>query len=163
MGQGVRIHRAASLGIAATATAVTVLTGIGAPAVAGTSASSATTKTSVSTRHTALGTFLIDSKGRTLYLFQKDKKNLSKCSGKCATAWPPALAPHGVIAKGAVQKKLLSRIHRADGTWQITYNGHPLYRYIGDTKAGQTHGQGLTQFGANWYVVQPNGNKIDKV
>ncbi|HVU73572.1 MAG TPA: hypothetical protein VHE83_11485 [Mycobacteriales bacterium] len=154
-----RIHRAASLGIVASATAVLALTGVGAPAVAGPSTTSP--KTPVATRHTTLGTFLIDSKGRTLYLFQKDRKNVSKCGTQCAKAWPPALAPHGVVAKGSAHQNLLGRIHRADGTWQITYDGHPLYRFIGDSKAGQTHGQGLTEFGANWYVVQPNGNKID--
>jgi predicted lipoprotein with Yx(FWY)xxD motif len=153
----VKLNRAASLGIAASA--LVALTGIAVPAAAGTVTADA--KTPVSTRHTALGTFLIDSKGRTLYLFQKDRKNVSRCSRACATSWPPALAPGGVVAKGAVRQNLLGRIHRADGTWQITYNGHPLYRFSGDTKPGQTRGQGLNAFGAQWYVIAPNGNKID--
>lgn len=154
---GVMTKRITSLTLAAAAAASVAVVGV-APAIAGTTA---VAKAPVSTRHTSLGTFLVDGKGRTLYLFQKDKKNVSKCGTQCVAVWPAALAPNGVVAKGSAKQSLLGRIKRSDGTWQITYAGHPLYRYSADTKVGQIRGQGVNSFGANWYVVQPSGTKID--
>jgi predicted lipoprotein with Yx(FWY)xxD motif len=118
-------------------------------------------RTKVKLGHTSLGHFLVTSKGRTLYLFEKDPLGRSRCSGACAQAWPPLIA-HGRLKAGkGLQRKHLKTIKRADGRRQVTYFGHPLYRYAGDTRAGQTTGEGSSLFGAKWYVVKANGHKID--
>lgn len=115
---------------------------------------------SVGTTTGDLGTFLVDGKGRTVYLFEADKPNVSACSGPCPDAWPPMT---GTPQAGAgVTSSHLGTFVRQDGKSQVTYYGHPLYYFIKDTAAGDTHGQGITAFGANWYVLDANGNKIDK-
>ena len=109
---------------------------------------------------TDLGAILVDGTGRTLYLFEKDSATNPTCYGACASAWPPATAAAPHAGTGA-SSTLLGTVHRSDGTNQLSYNGHPLYYYAGDAKAGDTTGQGLLQFGAKWYVLGPNGVKID--
>jgi predicted lipoprotein with Yx(FWY)xxD motif len=138
--------------IAAVAVAATVAVATG---------SAATSRATVSVRTTKLGTILVDQQGRTLYDFVKDKKNKSECGGSCATFWPPLLTNGNPKAGKGVQPKLLGTTVRKSGT-QVTYAGHPLYMYAGDKKAGQTNGEGSTNFGAPWYVLAPNGGKIDK-
>ncbi|BBA96309.1 putative lipoprotein [Actinacidiphila reveromycinica] len=108
-----------------------------------------------------LGTILVDGKGRTLYLFQADKKNTATCTGACIAAWPALVTTKGAAKPGkGADKGLLGTTERAGGVTQVTYNGHPLYRYLGDTEAGQTNGQGLEQFGALWYVVDAKGKQV---
>ncbi len=114
----------------------------------------------LTTARTSLGQFLVDGKGRTVYLFEADKPNMSNCSGACASAWPPLPAGAKPQVKGGVAAAKVTTIKGADGKPQLAYAGHPLYYYAGDTKAGATGGQGLDQFGAPWYVVTPNGTKI---
>jgi predicted lipoprotein with Yx(FWY)xxD motif len=114
----------------------------------------------VKTRHGKLGTFLVDGHGRTLYLFQKDKTARSTCSGACATDWPPLLTTGKAKGSGGARKALLGTTKRSDGTTQVTYKGHPLYTYVGDTKAGDTNGQGVSAFGARWYAVGPAGRRV---
>jgi predicted lipoprotein with Yx(FWY)xxD motif len=107
-----------------------------------------------------LGRILVDGRGRTLYLFERDKGMASTCYGSCASIWPPlttAAKPHAV--RGALGARL-GTTRRTDGKLEVTYNGHPLYLYVGDTKAGDTKGQTLNQFGGGWYVVSPTGRKI---
>jgi predicted lipoprotein with Yx(FWY)xxD motif len=117
----------------------------------------------VGVRHTALGNVLVNAKGVTLYLFEKDKHGKSACSGACAKAWPPLLTKGHPTATGAVKSAKLGTTRRSDGTTQVTYNGHPLYTFIADhNKAGSTAGQGKDAFGAEWYVVGTNGKKIEK-
>jgi predicted lipoprotein with Yx(FWY)xxD motif len=93
-------------------------------------------------------TVLTDARGFTLYWFTPDTPTRSNCTGTCAAYWPPAtgtpLAGPGVTGK-------LGTIKRADGTIQATYNGHPLYTYIGDTAPGQAHGNGLNLNGGLWH------------
>jgi predicted lipoprotein with Yx(FWY)xxD motif len=110
----------------------------------------------------APGTSLVDGNGHALYLFEADTGTASTCTGACAQVWPP-LVTHGTppAASGAVQAQLFGTIPRADGTQQVTYNGHPLYYFAGDKAPGDVRGQGLDQFGAGWYVVTPAGDKID--
>jgi predicted lipoprotein with Yx(FWY)xxD motif len=115
----------------------------------------------VTTRKTKLGAILVNAQGRSLYLFEKDKNGKSACSGACAKAWPPLMTTGKPSAAGGVNAKLLGTTKRSNGT-QVTYNGHPLYTFFEDTKAGQTNGEGSTAFGAAWYVMGTNGNKIDK-
>jgi predicted lipoprotein with Yx(FWY)xxD motif len=115
----------------------------------------------VSMRQTGLGRILVDGSGRTLYLFEKDRGGRSACSGACASAWPPVTAGGTPRAGAGVSAELLGTTKRADGTSEVTYAGHPLYLYAGDHKAGDATGQGLDQFGAEWYVLRANGHKIE--
>jgi predicted lipoprotein with Yx(FWY)xxD motif len=115
----------------------------------------------VSTRHTKLGTVLVDGNGRTLYLFEKDKGTTSACYGSCASVWPPLVTNAKASAGGGALAAKLSSSKRADGKSVVTYAGHPLYTYAGDGKPGDVHGQEANQFGAKWYAVSPNGRKVD--
>lgn len=115
----------------------------------------------VSSRTTALGRVLVDARGHTLYLFDKDKRGMSACSGACAAYWPPLLTTAKPRAGAAVRASRLGVTKRADGRRQVTYAGHPLYTFIGDTKAGQTSGEGLTDFGAAWDAVAPSGKSVE--
>jgi len=120
----------------------------------------ATGSSALKTRHGKLGTFLVDSKGRTLYLFQKDKTSKSTCSGACALDWPPLLVSSKPTGTGGVRKGLLGTTKRADGKLQVTYNGHPLYRFDEDKKPGDVKGQGVNAFGARWYAVNTAGKRL---
>jgi predicted lipoprotein with Yx(FWY)xxD motif len=101
----------------------------------------------VSTGHTKLGTVLVDGQGRTLYLFEKDKGVASSCSGACASIWPPLTTAAKSVAGRGLSVVKLGSVKRPDGKTEVTYAGHPLYTYAGDTKLGDTQGQGLNQFG----------------
>jgi predicted lipoprotein with Yx(FWY)xxD motif len=107
-----------------------------------------------------LGMILVDGGGRTLYLFAKDQPNQSACDGACVAAWPVDQSSATPKAGGGVKASLLGTISRGDGTTQVTYNGHPLYYYSGDSGAGQQNGQGVDAFGAGWFVVSPTGGKV---
>jgi predicted lipoprotein with Yx(FWY)xxD motif len=131
-----------------------------APAAHATSMSASTTAAAVKTRTGKLGTFLVDAKGRTLYLFKQDKTAKSTCSGACAAAWPPLLTGAEPKASGSARSGLLGTTRRSDGTMQVTYKGHPLYRFVKDTRPGDTKGHKLTAFGAAWYAVKPSGGRI---
>jgi predicted lipoprotein with Yx(FWY)xxD motif len=95
-----------------------------------------------------------------LYLFAKDRHGKSACSGLCAGYWPALTTKGEPKAINGVRKGLLGTTRRSDGRLQVTYRGHPLYRFSGDTAAGQTSGEGLTDFGGGWWAVSPAGNKI---
>ena len=107
-----------------------------------------------------LGEILVDSQGRTLYLFQKDSGTTSSCNGACAAAWPPLRSSGNPVVLGAANASLVGTIARSDGKPQATYNGHPLYRFVMDTKSGDTNGEGLTAFGGTWFAVSPAGDPI---
>jgi predicted lipoprotein with Yx(FWY)xxD motif len=130
-------------------------------ASAATPAPTSAPKTSVDVRKTDLGRILVDAQGRTLYMFEADKNGKSACSGACASAWPPLTTSGSAVAGTGAAMKLLGTTKRSDGTTQATYNGWPLYLYAGDSAAGQTTGQGLDQFGAEWYVLAPSGKKVE--
>jgi predicted lipoprotein with Yx(FWY)xxD motif len=109
--------------------------------------------------NTALWKILFDSKGRTLYLFQKDSGTKSTRFGACASAWPPLRADgKPTVGSGATASKA-GTTTRSDGKQQITYNGHPPYLLAGDEKAGDTEDQGVTAFGGGWYAITPAGTK----
>ena len=114
----------------------------------------------VSTASTSLGRILVNSSGRTLYLFGKDKNGKSSCSGMCASFWPPLITSGKPRAGTGAKASLLGTTKRADGRVQVTYNHHPLYTFKKDTKKGQTNGEGVNAFGANWYAVSPAGAKV---
>jgi predicted lipoprotein with Yx(FWY)xxD motif len=110
----------------------------------------------------SLGRVLVDAQGRTLYLFMKDRGGRSSCTGACTSTWAP-LATSGAPRAGAgVAHGKLRTTRRPDGTTQVTYNGHPLYTFTGDSAPGQATGEGSRAFGAEWYTVSPIGNKWEK-
>jgi predicted lipoprotein with Yx(FWY)xxD motif len=106
----------------------------------------------------SLGRILVDSHGRTLYLWAHDKHQKSTCYGACAVYWPALTTKKGKPkAIGGARKTLLGTTRRRDGRTQVTYRGHPLYQFAGDTAAGQTSGAGLTDFGGRWDPVSAAG------
>jgi predicted lipoprotein with Yx(FWY)xxD motif len=122
----------------------------------GTSAQAA----SVVVEDSDLGSILADGKDRTLYLFLKDSGTTSECNDACAAAWPPLAVSGTPTAGTGAEASLVGTTTRSDGTSQVTYNGHPVYRYSGDQKAGDTAGEGLDAFGAKWYVLSPAGDQV---
>lgn len=108
-----------------------------------------------------LGKILVDSKGRTAYLFEKDTGPMSTCSGACAAEWPPVTTSGKPTAGDGLTASMLGTTKRSDGTTQVTYNGHPLYLFSGDNKPGDTAGQNVDAFGAEWYVLSPAGDKVE--
>jgi predicted lipoprotein with Yx(FWY)xxD motif len=160
-----RARSLTSIGLAAAAIAALVVSGCGSSSGAA-NASTSQPKTAIGNAATVgvastdLGKVLIDSQGRTLYLFAKDKGTTSACSGACATAWPPLRASGKPVAGSGAQSSLLGTTKRSDGKPQVTYNGHPLYLYVGDQKAGDTNGQGVTAFGAGWFALTASGSEV---
>ena len=112
------------------------------------------------------GSYLSDGSGRSLYLFKKDSKLhqgdiQSTCYDECAEAWPPLLAGNAKIKAGAkVDTTLLETIERDDESLQVTYNGYPLYYSVDDKKPGDVMGQDKKEYGAEWYLVKPNGKEV---
>jgi predicted lipoprotein with Yx(FWY)xxD motif len=107
-----------------------------------------------------LGKILVDSQGRTLYLFQKDNGTKSACYGACASAWPPLRASDKPTIGGGANASLVATTARSDGKPQVTYGGHPLYLFQGDQKAGDTNGQGVTAFGGGWFTLSAAGHQV---
>ena len=108
-----------------------------------------------------LGRYLIDEDGKALYLFEKDTSPKSTCYGACAQEWPPVTTSGKPVAESGATAAKLSTSKRSDGTAQVVYDGHPLYYFAGD-KGASTKGQGLDEFGAEWYVLAPSGQKVEK-
>jgi predicted lipoprotein with Yx(FWY)xxD motif len=128
---------------------------------AGTPASNGSTTATVIESHAgSAGSFLTNSSGRAVYLWDADSMNKSMCSGACAGAWPPVTAKGHVTAADGAKAADLGTITRSDGSKQVTYLGHPLYYFAGDSGSGQTNGQGSDSFGAKWWLVAPAGTKI---
>jgi predicted lipoprotein with Yx(FWY)xxD motif len=126
------------------------------------SASRGATQPTVSTSSTGVGRVLVDSRGRTLYLFEKDRNGRSACAGQCATFWPPLITAGKPRVGAGVRASLIGTTKRADGRMQVTYNHHPLYTFVKDTKAGQTNGENVSAFGAEWYALSSAGAKVEK-
>jgi predicted lipoprotein with Yx(FWY)xxD motif len=116
----------------------------------------------LSLRRTALGSVLVDPRGHTVYLFKKDSRNRSACSGSCAKFWPPLLARGKPRVGAGLRASLVGMTRRAGGALQVTYNGHPLYTFALDKRAGQAKGEGLFEFGARWYAVSASGRAVVK-
>ena len=109
-----------------------------------------------------LGRILVDSHGKTLYLWAHDKGSRSTCYGQCAAYWPPLTTAGRPIARSGARSELLGTTRRADGRMQVTYNHHPLYYFAGDKRAGQTAGEGLTGFGGRWDPLSAAGKAVRK-
>ncbi len=138
-------------------------TSASAGGVAHTRARTATTAT-VSVRSTKYGNILVNSKGDTLYLWAKDKRNKTVCSDACEAVWPLVLVTGKPTAGPGVRASMLGTIAVSDSgsRRELTYNGHPLYRFASDVKPGDITGQGNPTFGAPWWLVSPDGNAITK-
>jgi predicted lipoprotein with Yx(FWY)xxD motif len=126
-------------------------------AASGASASGATV---ITTASSSAGTFLTTSSGRAVYLWVKDTGDMSACSGACAGAWPPVTTTGTATAAGGAKASDLGTITRSDGTKQVTYDGHPLYYFAGDSGPGTATGQGSDSFGAKWWLVAPTGSDV---
>jgi predicted lipoprotein with Yx(FWY)xxD motif len=124
------------------------------------SSSSASSAMVITTKTGSAGTFLTDGSGRAVYLFVKDPSGKSTCDGACAGAWPPVTTAGTPTASGGAVSSDLGTLTRSDGTKQVTYDGHALYYYVGDSSAGMTAGQGLDGFGAKWWLVAPSGASL---
>jgi predicted lipoprotein with Yx(FWY)xxD motif len=109
------------------------------------------------------GQFLVDQEGMSLYLFTQDEENMSTCVDQCAENWPPFTveSPDEITVGEELDEGLIDTFEREDdGSLQVSYNGHPLYYYIGDEEPGDTNGQGV---GEVWYLVNPEGEMIEEM
>ncbi|MDO9485583.1 MAG: hypothetical protein Q7K25_05945 [Actinomycetota bacterium] len=114
----------------------------------------------VKTGTTSVGKVLVDSKGKTLYVFAADSAGKSTCTGACAQAWPPALATAKNLGRAADVKAKLTVIKRSDGKTQLAINGLPAYTFSGDAASGQANGQGMNASGGLWWVMAPTGTPL---
>ena len=107
------------------------------------------------------GTVLFDGKGRVLYGFTHDRRGKpSTCYGACATAWPVYFKPAALRAGKGVKQKLIGTVRRKNGRLQVTYNGWPLYYYVGDRSPGAISCQNVSEYGGLWLVVSPSGRLV---
>lgn len=108
-----------------------------------------------------LGMVLVDSKGMTLYDFEKDSGTESSCYGECATNWPPLLSEGEPQPSNGADASQLGTTERKDGTVQVTYAGHPLYGFVGDKAPGEANGNDIDAFGGEWYALNSSGEEPD--
>jgi predicted lipoprotein with Yx(FWY)xxD motif len=146
-----RVSRVLTAGVLALAAAAVLTAGAGAATHRG---------AVVKLGQSDLGRIIVDSHGRTLYLWAHDRRRVSTCYGGCATYWPALVTRGKPRAISGARSALLGASRRADGRMQVTYHGHPLYYFAGDTGAGQTSGEGLTDFGGRWYAVSAAGTAV---
>jgi predicted lipoprotein with Yx(FWY)xxD motif len=140
----------------------TIVAAIGFLAAGAFAQSSTGAAATVSLRTTKLGAILVAPNGRTLYLFAKDRGGKSSCNGGCAAYWPPLLAHGKPTAGTGVKASLLGTTKRSNGSMQVTYAKHPLYTFALDKSAGQTTGEGSSNFGAKWWAVSASGAAVVK-
>ena len=120
--------------------------------------SSSTAAVTLKATSSPLGSILVDQDGKTLYLFEADSQNKSNCSGGCLNLWPPLMANGKATAGSGVTAGMIGT---ATGSSQVTYAGHPLYWFSGDTKAGDMNGEALDDFGGEWYAISPAGKAVE--
>jgi predicted lipoprotein with Yx(FWY)xxD motif len=116
--------------------------------------------TVITTASSSAGTVLTSGSGRAVYLWAKDTGDMSACAGAYAGAWPPVTTTATATAAGSAKASDIGTITRSDGTKQVTYDGHPLYYFAGDSGAGTATGQGSDNFGAKWWLVNPAGSDV---
>jgi len=109
----------------------------------------------------ARNSVLVDSQGHTVYMFEKDESDESYCNGSCAKVWPPVTTKGQPQAGSGVSASKLTTLKRDDGSTQVVFDGHPLYTYVKDEDTEDAYGNGLDQFGAEWYGLHPNGQKSE--
>lgn len=106
------------------------------------------------------GKYLTDAEGMSLYMFEADTESNSTCYDACAQAWPPLTTAGEPTAGQGAEKSMISTTERKDGSMQVTYDGWPLYYFTKDQQPGDTEGQDVKGFGAEWYLVSPEGEKV---
>jgi predicted lipoprotein with Yx(FWY)xxD motif len=167
----VRTTRLSLAGVAVSIAAVVVLAGCGSSS--STSSSSTTEGSAPSPASSGsgaidvadnpkLGQVLVDSHGHTVYMFEKDESDESYCNGSCAKVWPPVTTQGKPTAGSGVSASKLTTLKRDDGTTQVVFDGHPLYTYVKDEDTEDAYGNGVDQFGAEWYGLHPNGQKTEQ-
>lgn len=145
---------------AASAAASPYPSGAASPSTSSAASTASAAGASVGMAKGPAGTYLTGASGRALYLWVADGAGKSSCSGACASVWPPLTTTATPVANHGVSAGQLGTITRSDGSKQVTYNGHPLYYFTADSKAGSTTGQGSNSFGAKWWLVTPSGAAI---
>ena len=148
---------ACSSGASSSAAAPAASPAGGSSSSAGASSSGGTV---ITTAKSSAGTVLATSSGRAVYLWVKDTGDMSNCNGACAGAWPPVTTTATATASGSAKASDIGTITRSDGTKQVTYDGHPLYYFSGDSGPGTATGQGSDGFGAKWWLVAPTGSDV---
>jgi predicted lipoprotein with Yx(FWY)xxD motif len=123
-------------------------------------AASGSGATVITTASSSGNTFLTNGSGRAIYLWTKDTGSTSACTGACAGAWPPVTTTGTATTSGGAKSSDLGTITRSDGSKQVTYDGHPLYYFSGDSGPGTATGQGSDGFGAKWWLVAPTGSDV---
>ena len=127
-------------------------------AAAGVAHASPHAQPALTVRSSPYGAILFDGRGRALYAFTRDRRGgPSRCYGACARAWPVYFASGRLAAGKGVKRSLIGTVRRRDGRRQITYNGRPLYFYVGDKSAGQVSCQNVAEYGGTWLVMRPSG------
>lgn len=159
---------------------MTLATSLGAVALAQMEESTPAEQLAVQ-EHEVLGSYLTDSHGRTLYIVVDDDDQSVGCAGECAEAWPPftlesidsmmgesmsgdAMSDESMegdeMAMATLDPELVGTVARDDGTTQVTYQGHPLYYFVGDEDPGEVNCQAIENFGGTWYVIAPSGEIV---
>jgi predicted lipoprotein with Yx(FWY)xxD motif len=118
--------------------------------------------TTLKLRHTSVGTILVNSGGFTLYAFTRDARNRDRCQKikQCLKLWPAVTTNGRPVAGKGVRQTLIGTIRLASGARQVTYAGHPLYTYTGDSAPGQTFYVNFFQFGGSWPAVNAAGREV---
>jgi predicted lipoprotein with Yx(FWY)xxD motif len=138
--------------------AVLVVLAASFAAGSGVARGSAGSQATLTVRKSNYGSILFDGRGRALYAFTRDRRGgTSRCYGACAKKWPFYLAGGRLLAGKGVKRSLIGTTKRRDGRKQITYNGRPLYYYVGDKSPGQVLCQNVAEFGGTWLVLRPSG------
>ena len=134
----------------------------GAGTPVGNASAAPATATTLALANSKLGQILADSSGRSLYDFEADTGTTSTCiSPGCVAEWPPFIADGTPQVAAGLAADQLGTTSRPDGRQQVTYHGHPLYYFAGDTQPGSTAGQALNDNGGPWYVVHADGTPVD--
>ena len=135
--------------------------GVVVAALAASALAASSTAAHLTVHSTEFGKAVFGPNGKVVYVFGADRGSTSHCYGACAAAWPPVTTSSARIAvDGAAAGSLTGEITRAGGVHQLTYAGHPLYRFAGDSSPGATNGQGSEAFGARWDVLTPAGQEV---
>jgi predicted lipoprotein with Yx(FWY)xxD motif len=145
----------AACGSSSSSSSSTPAAGSSSTPAASSASSSASSGTTLNAAMIGGKQVLTNGKGMTVYWFAPDTSTTSKCTGSCATYWPPVPGP-ATAGSGVTGK--LGTITRPDGTTQATYNGHPLYTYVADKNPGDDKGNGLNISGGLWYNVPVSGS-----
>jgi predicted lipoprotein with Yx(FWY)xxD motif len=163
VGVGGAVAAAATVAACSSAASSTAAAPAASPAGAsssGTGAGASAGGTVITTAKSSAGTVLTSGSGKAVYVWTKDTGDMSNCNGACASAWPPVTTTATATAAGSANASDIGTITRSDGTKQVTYDGHPLYYFAGDSGPGSASGQGSDGFGATWWLVTPTGSDV---